>query len=66
MTKKAGLRKGPNLYKHVVKKVSRNRLQKSTANSIRARYFPQKQENLRLTRVRRKQKHPKAKVLNAV
>lgn len=46
------------LYKHAVKQRSRIRFRKSAANSLRARYFPKKQENIRLARARRKQKRP--------
>ena len=58
MAKKIGLRKGPNLYKHSVKGTSKNRLRRSVANTLRAKYFPQKQENIRFLRARKKQKRP--------
>lgn len=61
MAKKVSLKKGTNLYKHSVKRTSRSRLRKSIANSLRARYFPKKQENIRLARARRKQNRPKQK-----
>ena len=58
MAKKIGLQKGPNLYKHSVKRALKNRLRRSVANALRAKYFPQKQENILLARAWRKQKHP--------